>query len=85
MSNSVSAQNLLALWTLTLVPRARAALFEYMPFVRVLENRTFCSLFANPFCDFNHHSNQHQPPLPLLIGDMSSSAEQSLAVGVVCL
>ncbi len=65
--------------------RARAALFEYMPFVRVLENRTFCSLFANPFRDFNHHSNQHQPPLPLLIGDTRSSAEQSLAVGVLCL
>ncbi len=68
---SVSAQNFLALWTL--VPRARAALFEYMPFVRVLENITFCSLFANPFHDFNHHSNQQQPPLPLLIGDMRTS------------
>ncbi len=53
-----------------------------MPFVRVLENITFCSLFANPFRDFNHHSNQQQPPLPLLIGDMRSSAKQSLAVGV---
>ncbi len=29
--------------------QGRAALFEYMPFVRVLENITFCSLFANPF------------------------------------
>ncbi len=79
---SVSAQNLLTLWTLNPEPRARAALFEYMPFVRVLENITFCSLFANPFHDFNHHSNQQPPPLPLLIGDMRSSAEQSLAVGV---
>ncbi len=51
-------------------------------FVRVLENITFCSLFANPFHDFNHHSNQHQPPLPLLIGDMRSSTKQSLAVSV---
>ncbi len=65
--------------------RARAALFEYMPFVHVLENITFCSLFANPFCDFNHHRNQQQAPLPLLIGDMRSSAKQSLAVGVLCL
>ncbi len=80
---SVSAQNFLALWTLA--PPARAALFEYMPFVRVLENITFWSLFANPFHDFNHHSNQQQPPLPLLIGDMRSSAEQSLAVSVSCL
>ncbi len=80
---SVSAQNFLALWTLA--PRARAALFEYMPFVRVLENITFCSLFANPFHDFNHHSNQQQPPLPLLIGDMRCSVKQSLAVCVSCL
>ncbi len=74
------------LWTL--VPRARAALFEYMPFVRVLENITFCSLFTNrlrPFHDLNHHSNQHHPPVPLLIRDMRCSAEQSLAVGVSCL
>ncbi len=62
------------LWTLA--PRAHAALFEYMQSVRVLENITFCSLFTNrlrPFRDFNHHSNQHQPPLPLLIGDMRCS------------
>ncbi len=65
--------------------QARAALFEYMPFVRVLENITFCSLFANPFHDFNYHSNQQQPPLPLLIRDMRSSTKQSLAVGVSCL
>ncbi len=71
------------LWTLA--PRARAALFEYMQSVRVLENITFCSLFTNrlrPFRDVNHHSNQHQPPLPLLIGDMRCSTKQSLAVGV---
>ncbi len=80
MSNGVSAQKFLALWTLA--PRARAALFEYMPLVRVLENITLCSLFANPFHDFNHHSNQQQPPLPLLIGDMRCSTKQSLAVGV---
>ncbi len=49
----------------TLAPRARAALFEYMQFVRVIENITFCSLFTNrlrPFCYFNHHtvtSNSH--------------------------
>ncbi len=70
MSNSVSAQNFLAL-------RARAALFENMQFVLVLENITFCSLFTNRlrlFGDFNHHSNQHQPPLPLLIGDMRCSS-----------
>ncbi len=57
MSNSVSAQNFLAL-------RARAALFENMQFVLVLENITFCSLFTDRlrlFGDFNHHSNQHQP------------------------
>ncbi len=83
MRNSVWVQNFLALWTLA--PRARAALFEYMPSVRVLENKTFCSLFANPFHDFNHHSNQQQPPLPLLIGDIRSSAKQSLAAGVSCL
>ncbi len=77
---NVSAQNLLALWTLG--PWARAALFEYMLFVRVLESKTFCSLFANPFHDFSHNSNQQQPPLPLFIGDMRSSAKQSLAVGV---
>ncbi len=76
MSNSVSAQEF-----------PRAALFEYMQFVRVLENIRFCSLFTNrlsPFHDFNHHSNQQQPPLPL-IGDMRCSAKQSLAVGVLCL
>ncbi len=55
-----------------------AALFEYMPFVRVLENITFCSLFASPFHEFNHHSNQQQPPLPLLIGDMRSSLSLSV-------
>ncbi len=47
----------------------------------VLENITFCSLFTNrlrPFCNFNHHSNQHQPPLPLLIGDMRCSAKHCL-------
>ncbi len=36
-----------------------------MKFVHVLENITFCSIFTNrlrPFHDFNHHSNQHQPP-----------------------
>ncbi len=46
------------------VPGARAALFEYMQFMRVLENITFCSLFTNrlrPFCDFNHHINQQHP------------------------
>ncbi len=88
MSNSVSEQNLLVLWTLNPAPRARAALFEYMQFMRVLENITFCSLFTNrlrPFHDFNYHSNQQQPPLPLLIGDMRSSTKQSLAFGVLCL
>ncbi len=65
--------------------QSRAAVFEYMPFVRVLENITFCSLFANPFHDFNHHSNQHQPPLPLLIVDMRSSASSlSLSVSRAC-
>ncbi len=62
--------SLFGLWTLA--PRARAVLFEYMQFLRVFENITFCSLFTNrlrPFRDFNHHSNQNQPPLPLLIGD----------------
>ncbi len=75
ISNGILAQNFLALWfgLWTLAPRARAALFEYMQFVRVFENITFCSLFNNclrPFHDFNHQSNQQQPPLPLLIGDM---------------
>ncbi len=65
--------------------RELVQLFEYMPFVRVLENITFCSLFANSLHDFNHHSKPQQPPLPLLIGDMRSSAKQSLAVGVLCL
>ncbi len=54
-----------------------------MQFMRLFENITFCSLFTNrlrPFRDFNHHSNQHQPPLPLLIGDMRCSTKQSLAV-----
>ncbi len=64
-SNNVLAQIFLALWTLTLAPRAHEALFEYMQSVRVLENITFCSLFINrlrPFHDFNHHtvtSNNH--------------------------
>ncbi len=72
-SNSVSAQNFLALWSLN--PGAASSCsadFKYMQFVRVFENITFCSLFTNrlrPFHNFNHHSNQHQPPLPLLIGD----------------
>ncbi len=66
-------------------PWCRELVFEYMPFVRVLENITFCSLFANPFHDFNHHSNQQQPPRPLLIRDMRSSTKQSLAVSVLCL
>ncbi len=59
-------------------------LFIKHHFVHVLENITFCSLFAYPFHDFNHHSNQQQPPLPLLIGDIRSSAKQSLAVYVSC-
>ncbi len=63
--------------------RARAALFEHMPFVRVLENITFCNVFTNPFHDFNHHSNQQQPPLPLLIGDMRCSS-LSLSVFRAC-
>ncbi len=42
MSKSVSLR--FGLWTLVL--RTRAALFEYMQFVRVLENITFCSLFT---------------------------------------
>ncbi len=74
------------LWTL--VPRARAALFEYMQSVCVLENITFCSLFTNclrPFRDFSHHtvtSNNHHL-FPLLVGDMRCrcSSKQSLAVG----
>ncbi len=75
--------SLFGLWILA--SRARAALFEYMPSVRVLDNITFCSSFANllrTFHDFNHHSNQQQPPLPLLIGDMRCSVKQSLSVGV---
>ncbi len=83
MSNSVSAQNLLALWTLNaLRERARAALFEYMHFVRVLENITFFSLFTKFVISIvTVTSNNH----PLLIGDMRSSTKQSLAVGVSCL
>ncbi len=80
---SVSVQNFLVLWTLN--QRAHAALFKYMQFMLVLENITFCNLFSNrlrPFRDFNHHSNQQQPPLPLLIGDMRCSTKQSLAAGV---
>ncbi len=67
------------------MPGARAALFEYMQFVRVLENITFCSLFTNrlrPFCDFNHHINQQQPPLPLLIRDMRCSVAVSRSLSV---
>ncbi len=68
-SNSVCRfSSRFGLWTL--VPRARAALFECMQSVRVLENITFYSLFTNrlrPFRDSNHHSNQQQPPPPLLI------------------
>ncbi len=76
---SVSAQIFLALWTL--VPRAHAALFEYMPLVRVLENITFCSLFANPFHDFNHHRNQQQPPF-LFSSEIWKAALSSLSLSV---
>ncbi len=72
------------LWTLA--PQAPAALFEYMQFVRVLENITFCNLFTNrlrPFRDFNHHSNQQQPPLPLLIGDMRGSIKHCFVLVMV--
>ncbi len=64
-------------------PWCRELVQRCLKHVLVLENIKFCSLFANPFHDFNHHSNQHQSPLPLLIGDMRSSAEQSLAVCLV--
>ncbi len=86
MSKCLSARisSRFGLWTLA--PRVRAALFEYMQFVRVLENITFCNLFTNhlrPFHDFNHYSNQQQPPLPLLIGDMRCSS-LSLSVFRAC-
>ncbi len=72
------------LWTLAnkqIAPRAHAALFEYMQFVRVLENITFCSLFTNRLKPFqSSYSNQQQPPLPLLIKDMRCSTKQSLTV-----
>ncbi len=70
------------LWNLA--PRARAALFEYMQFMRVLENRTFCSLFTNrlrPFRDFNHHRNQHQPPF-LFSSETWDAALSSLSLSV---
>ncbi len=70
------------LWTLA--SRARAALFEYMQFMRVLENRTFCSLFTNrlrPFRDFNHHSNQQQPPF-LFSSETWDAALSSLSLSV---
>ncbi len=87
-SNSVLAQIFLALWTLN--PGAASSCSAvWIHAVRAcIRNITFCSLFTNrlrPFCDFNHHSNQHQPPLPLLIGDMRCSAKQSLAVCASCL
>ncbi len=69
------------LWTLNPAPGARAALFECMPFVRVLENITFCSLFANPFHDFNHHSNQQHPPV-LLSSETWEAALSSLSLSV---
>ncbi len=86
MSKCLSARisSCFGLWTLA--PWVCAALFEYMQFVRVLENITFRSLFTNhlrPFHDFNHHSNQQQPPLPLLIGDMRCSS-LSLSVFRAC-
>ncbi len=79
---SVSAQNFLALWTLNpgAASLCSAVWMTYMQFVRALENITFCSLFTNrlrPFRYFNHHSSQQQPPLPLLIGHMRSSAAVS--------
>ncbi len=83
---SVSAQNLLSLWTLNPGPGARAALFEYMPFVRVLENITFCRLFTNrlrPFHDFNHHSNQQQPPF-LFSSETLEAALSSLSLSIFC-
>ncbi len=85
MSKCFSAEFPRALDFKPLNQRAHAALFKYMQFVLVLENITFCNLFSNrlrPFRDFNHHSYQQQPPLPLLIGDMWCSTKQSLAAGV---
>ncbi len=70
------------LWTL--VPGARAALFEYVQLVRVLENITFCSLFTNrlrPFHNFNHHSNQQQPPF-LFSSETWDVALSSLSLSV---
>ncbi len=52
-SSSVLAR--FGLWTLA----PRAVWITYMPFVRVLENITFCSLFTNrlrPFRDFIYHT-----------------------------
>ncbi len=72
ISNSVSA-----LWICV-------ALFEYMQFVRVLENITFCSLFTirlRPFRDFNHHSNQQQPPF-LFSSETWDAALSSLSLSV---
>ncbi len=64
-----------------MTPPARAVLFEYMQSVRV-ENITFCRLYTNRLRPFqSSYSNQHQPPLPLLIGDMRCSTKHSLAVG----
>ncbi len=52
-----------------------------MQSVRV-ENIPFCRLYTNRLRPFqSSYSNQHQPPLPLLIGDMRCSTSHSLAVG----
>ncbi len=83
-SNSVLTQIFLALWTL--VPQARAALVEYMQFVRVLENILFYSLFTNrlrTFNDFNHHTVTSNNHLFLSSSETWDAALNSLSLSVV--
>ncbi len=88
-SNTISADFPHALdFEALLSDRALAALFEYMQFVRILENITFCSLFTNclrPFCDFNHHTvTSNNPPPPLLFWSKTCDAVlNSLSLSVL--
>ncbi len=73
MSNSVSAQNFLTLWTLNPgVASSCSAVWIH----------AICACFRRH--NINHHSNQQQPPLPLLIWDMRCSIAVSLSVFRAC-
>ncbi len=62
------------------MPRSRAALFEYMPFVCVLENITFCSIFANPFHDFKEEMQIKRADLAPLLRSQRHSERLDLSL-----